>query len=681
MTADVDLCSDQDDRPLAVRRKRRSSTGLVDPRVRATEEANKETGMLAEIVPASHSKTPSKPKKRVRFSDPGPESSHATSSTGLTPALKRAVLNPSLLPEKARRRSSMPAQLSTPSPSPVSPLFPIAPTSGQIQFAPLRQIIDSRTTRRLKRNHLSEEINDIYDSKKFEADLQDEVQALRQELATVRHSSTDERQGSAKVLQSNGRLEELENELASLKQEMREKSVTAEPSLSGHSSAEPATPSSSIYGGIEDEDFPMVGVSEDLKETTGTPVPSQVAEAATHASLPDPNLFRVFRSARLSLERLYPGETPLGLDVSDPRLILDAMLARIQTLKAELIFAQNNVTMKETQESNLRNQFNSALAQLERARNYGETLSAELTKEKARTVEAEQKVEKMLPQLQEAKVQMNEAEMESSQLHRSVVRFQNAANKYESEVKQLEKLITEMETSHQTEVFNIRTSLTADFNKSLNAKQSFMDETVTDLECQVAAETAGRHAAEKSAVERLQQIKQLEGIERELRGAMNDKQSVIRDLEAQLHDNAQTKEREVGQLNVRIANLSSSLQAAEADLQNLQIQKNELIKLVGQEKVAGIKAVEAMQAEMKKCTHNVDGVKESHVQGVMKRSEEVAEHKGLLTPMVEGGRFKDAEMLGEESVEGAVEIERGKGRKSRPDSGICVLMEEIEESS
>ncbi|KAL9611476.1 MAG: hypothetical protein Q9167_003874 [Letrouitia subvulpina] len=681
MTAEAALCSDQDDRPLAVRRKRRSSTGLVDPRLRATEQTEKEVGVPGETVPAPHSKTPTKPKKRVRFSDPGPESSNATSSTGLTPALKRAVLNPSLLPEKARRRSSMPAQLSTPSPSPVSSLFPVNPTSGQVQFAPLRQIIDDRTARRLKRNHLSEEINDIYDSKKFGANLQDEVQALRQEIATIRYASTGERQNSADILQSNGRVKELENEIASLKQEMGERSVTAEPLLSGHSSVEPATPSSSIYGGIEDDDFPLAGFGEGLKETAAIPLPSQVAEAATHASLPDPNLSTVFRSARLSLERLYPGETPLGLDVSDPQLILDAMLARVQMLKAELVFAQNNASAMETQESNLRNQFNSALAQLERARNYGETLSAEIAKEKARAVVAEEKVEKMVPQLQEVKVQMNEAEMESSQLHRSVVRFQNAANKYESEVKQLEKLINEMETSHQTELFNLRTSLTAELNKTLNSKQSLMDETVTDLECRVAAETAGRHAAEKSAVERLQQIKQLEAMERELRGAMNDKQSVIRDLEVQLHSNAETKEKEVGQLNVRIANLSSSLEATKVDLQNLQSQKDELIKLMGQEKIAGIKAVEAMQAEMKKCTHNVDEVKESHVQGVMKRSEEVAEHKGLLTPMVEGGRFKDVEMLGEESVEGAVEIERGKGRRSRPDSGICVLMEEVEELS
>ncbi|KAL8739033.1 MAG: hypothetical protein Q9190_007903, partial [Brigantiaea leucoxantha] len=559
----------QDDRPIAVRRKRRSSTCLGDPRAKSEDGNTKSMDSASDSRPTPNPKTPTKSKKRVRFSDPGPESSTvASSSTGLTPALKRTTLAPSVSLGKLRRRSSMPAQLSTPSPSPASPVFSAPPMSGEVQFAPLRQILDPRTARRLKRNHLSEEQNDIHDSIRTGASQRDEIQALKEEIASIKESRAEGSPAVDGQSRKDVQVEELENEIAKLKQEMRERSATPAPLFMDDDVEQPATPASSDYGNIPDEDFEMVnveGCNDGGHSQTATVSTATVTHSSAQAVLPDPSLATVFRSARLSLERLFPGETPLGLDVSNPQQILDAMLARIQALKAELSIAGKSLSAKEAQEMNIRNQFNSALAQLERARNYGETLSAEMAKEKARADKAEQKSDSRKSQLQDTKVKMNEAEMEASRSERSIRRLQDATKKYEKEVNSLEKLITEMESSHQAEIFKLRDSLTADFNNTLRTNQARFDDETADWQCRVAAETAGRRAAEQCAVERVQRIKQLETLEQELRNTMGDKQRTIRELDAMLQKMEENKEQEVGALNVKISKMANELQKLEEE--------------------------------------------------------------------------------------------------------------------
>ena len=144
-----------------------------------------------QVSPATTPRT----KKRARFSDPGLEVELST-STGLTPALRRHRLVPS--PRRsshhARRRRSLPAELLSP-----PPYLPVV----TVQFRPLRQTIDARSKRRLKRSHLSEEVNDIEKetragkktSKESIAALKDQVEekdrlfrALKREVMLARRS-------------------------------------------------------------------------------------------------------------------------------------------------------------------------------------------------------------------------------------------------------------------------------------------------------------------------------------------------------------------------------------------------------------------------------------------------------------------------------------------------------------
>ena len=107
-----------------------------------------------QVSPAT---TPRK-KKRVRFSDPGLKAELLT-STGLTPALlrHRLVPSPRRFSHQVNRRRSLPTDLLSP-----PPYLPVV----TVQFRPLREVIDARSKRRLKRNHLSAEVNDIEKEKR-----------------------------------------------------------------------------------------------------------------------------------------------------------------------------------------------------------------------------------------------------------------------------------------------------------------------------------------------------------------------------------------------------------------------------------------------------------------------------------------------------------------------------------
>ncbi|TVY26251.1 hypothetical protein LHYA1_G004932 [Lachnellula hyalina] len=166
-----------DEQPLAVRRKRRSSTRLSLNTQSASNPQNrgKLQVVLGNFTPPA---TPKRAKKRVRFSDPGPilldSESESASASGLTPFIRRT----SLSTPASKRRHSTPAVLSNRSE------YNAAPISGTLQFAPLRQVLEGRVKRRLRRNRLSEEINTIeWDKKKEEKKRRTEVGRLREELA------------------------------------------------------------------------------------------------------------------------------------------------------------------------------------------------------------------------------------------------------------------------------------------------------------------------------------------------------------------------------------------------------------------------------------------------------------------------------------------------------------------
>lgn len=165
-----------EDLPIALRRTRRSSA-VLHSRPQETQRPKSPTVS-----------TPTRgAKKRVRFSDPGPSSDHdahvddehVSASTGLTPHIRRTTLEPGS--GTKRRRHSGPVTQDRPE---VFDSTIDTRHSGEVTFLPLRQVLDGRVKRRIRRNGLSEEINIITAERRRKAQqTSDEIAALRSEVA------------------------------------------------------------------------------------------------------------------------------------------------------------------------------------------------------------------------------------------------------------------------------------------------------------------------------------------------------------------------------------------------------------------------------------------------------------------------------------------------------------------
>ncbi|KAJ5385048.1 hypothetical protein N7517_002959 [Penicillium concentricum] len=138
----------------------------------------------------SVSVTPKKSRKRVRFSDPGPRllDEAGIGSTGLTPAMRRTSFEAGSgdhTPSRKARRRSAPTPRFRRSYDTEEP-FDKTSTERRIQFTPLRQILDTRTQRRIRRIGLSDEINHIEREKRETRNMEKTMQALLQERDSLK---------------------------------------------------------------------------------------------------------------------------------------------------------------------------------------------------------------------------------------------------------------------------------------------------------------------------------------------------------------------------------------------------------------------------------------------------------------------------------------------------------------
>ncbi|KAK0648997.1 hypothetical protein B0T16DRAFT_409240 [Cercophora newfieldiana] len=204
--------SEESHLPLSLRRTRRSVVGLqqTDGSQNSAIPNGPSTASMA--TP----KRKAKSQRRVRFSDPGPLIDLEDElSTGLTPMIRRTTLVP-----KSSRRHSTPARLSRLAALDDGLDDPVSP-STQVHFLPLRQVLDGRVKRRIRRNGLSEEMNVIYSERKKRAqETKDEIDQLKKELAEkdeeIRrlHDETIEID-TERVWDLEQQVEALKNELAS----------------------------------------------------------------------------------------------------------------------------------------------------------------------------------------------------------------------------------------------------------------------------------------------------------------------------------------------------------------------------------------------------------------------------------------------------------------------------------
>ncbi|KAH6896703.1 hypothetical protein B0T10DRAFT_474938 [Thelonectria olida] len=182
------------DLPIALRRTRRS--------IGVSESCPDASGPRV-----SAAKTPRRGvKKRVRISDPG-------LSSGLTPMIRRVAVN-----TPKRRHSSAPVGNNNVSSSSAVPL------SGELTFLPLRQVLDGRIQRRIRRNGLSEEMNTIQQEKRKRAqETKAEIVRLKAEVK-ARDREIYELQ-NATIIMDTDRVWDLEQQVEDLKDELAKKSA------------------------------------------------------------------------------------------------------------------------------------------------------------------------------------------------------------------------------------------------------------------------------------------------------------------------------------------------------------------------------------------------------------------------------------------------------------------------
>ncbi|KAL9625993.1 MAG: hypothetical protein Q9204_007670, partial [Flavoplaca sp. TL-2023a] len=559
---------------------RRAGSALATAEDKEVNRQQPQEETNTEDAPREPPKTPGNRKKRIRFSDSVTEigvgsttdlTSAASSSTGLTPALNRTILIPMSSRDKAKKRLSLPEQLMTPAASRSSTGSPLSADPIEIQFAPLSQKISERTMRRLKRNHLSETTNEIHEeNKRSKKALQEEVDRLRDELALARQqrnkgipatSATGATQGNTV------RIEQLENELFGLKQEMREQSTTMDHTIPeavhDRCSVTQALPvertSNSPPLPIEIEDSDNIGVYRDgTNDLTSAEAQSDVSrslssvsvnDAATQASLPSPGWIEALRCARLKFEHLFPGETTIGLEISDPEPFIQTLISRAKSLKQGIDRMEKEIPVKETARINMKNQFDSALHQLERHRDQIQINKAKLEEEKDRARTAELEISTLEARVENTEAKQKDLKKQRDDTQRSITRLQDALEHYRGEVEKLTRTVLKMESSHEAAVNTLRSQNQVSIAAALRARDIFHKDTVSDLEAQVDSQKIGRLKAEESAVQRLDRITELENRQVELRGTVSQKQAIIRQLESQIEQKGTGHESEVGQLN------------------------------------------------------------------------------------------------------------------------------------
>ncbi|KAK7553711.1 hypothetical protein IWX49DRAFT_223764 [Phyllosticta citricarpa] len=358
-----------DNNTRGIRRKRRSSTpSVMDPnsdlhsireessdaepskrgrkrvkRVSLTQEEE-----LTQVDPPDASSPPQHRDKRVRFSDPGPPLPQATplhNSTASSSAPQHSTPTPRRNPVQASRskRLSLPASLSG----------AISPDGSQIQFTPLRALLDDRKRRRLRRSGLSEEMNSIEEHRKEDKRARLELQRLRQQIREKDKRVEDlyfelevQRQFAIEVQEADkekeqNKVKELEQQLDALRAEIAEQRERHDLTTIDEEDNEDLGMGMDMDGGLSDDDDDddqednhlMLVEPEDIN-LSHDDVPQFTSdgidevtfdEQATQANVPDP-------SHEIQIQKLENTIAELNERASDAEVALRILSMEIQTL-------------------------------------------------------------------------------------------------------------------------------------------------------------------------------------------------------------------------------------------------------------------------------------------------------------------------------------------------------------
>ncbi|OJK03015.1 hypothetical protein ASPACDRAFT_76085 [Aspergillus aculeatus ATCC 16872] len=761
------------------RKRRVGSVSGPEPQLSASTQQTIRQSNNSHAI-ATPSKNRRQPRKKVRFSDPGPQL-HAGSDygTGLTPAMlrtsfeERADIDPlTSSPSRRSRRHSTPLWKTRSQPhSPASSSS--AGVEQVFQFTPLRQLLDSRTQRRIRRVGLSDEINQLErekrDAARYERTLQTllrERDSLKQELDSVKRIERLPKGVSLEPADGpscdspRSLAERLESETHRMRQEL---SFSRDDLVDSSSVANTENDTIIVNESGFDGETMLISDSPDLRSLWKTPrfgidgcellrSGSPNADAETQLSLPDhdseaeinalfadletarkekralfeacrfriasfggttlePHLHRAspppdfvdqlipslaetlgrasdatqslnsikeelselgfpgvhaeeiiadmrnqFRSARLRLERAIPGETP-NIGLNDGCATLSALIKRIEILIKNLADERARAMGSSDRERALRVQFDKLLARYEDA---------------SRKISGlEESIAGSASDMLHTRMRMQELEKEGEEQAVGIDRLNAALNRYREEIRGLETLVTELESDKVT-------------NSDIYSQQ------VSKLQLQVTEQENARRVAEGTVAEREARIRELEDTVEQNRARSYqlsvrveelelERQKAIESLKQEAAEQLEQCEKEIGTLNVVVAELNTSLAGAKSEIDSLRRSNVGLEHQLQLETEARDTLLETWAAEQ---ARSFARMKET-VSNERRKAKVRAANWQLQSDELQS----DSTTLGSEpitpvSMTRFIDVEAGRGEhRKRLDSGIGILTDEPEEDA
>lgn len=692
--------------------------------------------------------TPKKSKKRVRFSDPGPRLPQDVdiASTGLTPAMRRTSFDPNsgdcTPSRKARRRSAQ-----TPRPPRLYDQvehFDESCTERRIQFTPLRQILDPRTQRRIKRSGLSDEMNHIEQEKRDAGKLEKTMKSLREERDTLKNelrlmkqspiklqdqepagvpysaASRSPRSSGTISVASNHDLNDtthidddtfMLNDSAVIMSNSTDFCSAREGNLLFTASSN-GPQGSSVTNPSDDTDRPDVhslaldleaarnekrnlfnacrsriskfnepGLDNLFKDSSPQPeffdnLLEILSTALSRASDAADTLREArqecssfgfsgegvadiicdmrshFRSARLELERIVPGETS-NVSLEDGKSTLRALVKRVESLAQDLGAEQHYHHGTLGREKALRGQFDALLHRHEEAT--------------AKINNLEDSIASSAGDMLHTRIKMQNLEREGQEQAVGIDRLNAALDKYHDEVKGLEGLIESMEKestatkeNYTRQISNLRKNVAHECSKralaeaetcSANSRIQELEKTVGDNRARVCDLTA-----------------QVELLEKEYQMAMGILEENASDL--------QGHKEKAGILNVRVSELTTSLDSAKSEVERLGLLNHGLEK--------------QLQAEIETRNELLDKWAVEQLRSFVYMKETINSERRKAKIRAANRELKSDDLISDGTTAGSgsepitpvsmtrfvdVEFRRGKGRR-RIDSGIEILSEE-----
>lgn len=359
-----------------------------------------------------------------------------------------------------------------------------------------------------------------------------------------------------------------------------------------------------------------------------------------------------FRSARLELERAIPGETPdAGLE--NGKATLGALVKRVSSLAQDLQTERTHHCGSLGREKALRGQFDNLLHRYEAAAN--------------RIGNLEDSIAASAGDMLHTRIRMRDLETETQEKDLGLERLNAALNKYREDVKSLEGLVSKLE----------------DENKA--AKGEYIQQ-ISELERQVISEREKRSAMEVSVSEYESRIRQLEETVEQNRIRAGDltaaaealekeHQETLKHLEQKANEQLQQCEEDIGTLNVRISDLTTSLEDTKSEAHRLRQINAGLEEQLQMEIDARDELLDRWAAEQ---ARSFAYARET-VNSERRRAKVRAANWELRSDdlMSDGTTVMGSEPITPVSMTRFVDVEMGRGKnRRRMDSGIGILTED-----